>query len=259
MIISGKLYLYKYNSTIMKDNFSVQAKAYAQFRPYYPADMIEYITSFVEQKDTALDVATGNGQVAAALAAHFKQVYGTDISAKQLENATPAPNLIYKEGSAERLDFENEQFDLITVAQAIHWFKFDEFYSEVRRTLKPNGVIAVLGYGLFSTNPETDKIINRFYVDIIGAYWDDERKYIDENYTTIPFPFNEVEVKKFTNKFTWTFEQLIGYLETWSAVQHYIKQNGSNPLDSIRAELQQSWAQNDATVTYPLLLRIGKL
>jgi len=243
----------------MKDNFSVQAKEYAQFRPYYPAGMISYIVSLVNNKCTALDVATGNGQVAAALAPYFEQVYATDISAKQLQNATPAPNLIYKEGNAEHLDFENEKFDLITVAQAIHWFRFDDFYTEVRRTLKPDGLLAIMGYGLFYTNPETDKILNHFYKDIVGPYWDAERKYIDDNYTTIPFPFTEIEAKKFTNHFVWTFDQLTGYLETWSATQHYIKQKGTNPIDIIRDNLQQSWEANNKQVTFPLLLRLGKI
>ena len=243
----------------MKDNFSTQAKAYSQYRPYYPPEMISYIVNFVIDKAVALDVATGNGQVAAALTPYFKEVYGTDISAKQLQNATPAPNLIYKEGSAEDTGFKNEQFSLITVAQAIHWFEFDTFYAEVKRILKPDGIFAVMGYGLFSTNPETDIIINHFYKDIIGSYWDTERRYIDENYTTIPFPFKEINTKKFTNHFTWTFEQLTGYLETWSAVQHYIKQNGTNPIDLIRDDLQASWGNSDKQVTFPLLLRIGKL
>jgi len=243
----------------MKDNFSTQAKAYAQYRPYYPPEMIAYIVSLVHDKDAALDVATGNGQVAAALSPYFKEVYGTDISAKQLQNAKTAPNVVYKEGSAEDTGFNNEQFNLVTVAQAIHWFKFDAFYAEVKRILKPDGLFAVMGYGLFSTNPETDVIINHFYKDIIGSYWDSERKYIDENYTTIPFPFKEIEAKKFTNNFTWTFEQLTGYLETWSAVQHYIKQKGSNPVDLIREELQSSWEKSDKQVMFPILLRIGKI
>jgi len=242
----------------MKDNFSAQAKAYAQYRPYYPPEMIAYIVSLVTNNDAALDVATGNGQVAAQLAKYFKEVYGTDISEKQLQNATQSPNITYKVERAEVTHFGESQFDLITVAQAIHWFDFDAFYKEVNRILKPDGVFAVLGYGLFSTNTDTDKILHKFYYDIVGPYWDAERRYLDENYATIPFPFNEVETQKFTNHFTWTLEQLTGYLETWSATQHYIKKNGSNPIDIIRAELQQSWEKSDKNVTFPLLLRVGK-
>lgn len=241
----------------MKDNFSTQAEGYSKYRPYYPAEMIAYIASFVENKQCALDVATGNGQVAGELAKHFKQVYATDISEKQLENAVKADTIIYKAESAEQTSFGENQFDLITVAQAIHWFDFDAFYKEVYRILKPDGIFAVLGYGLFNTNGEAEKLLKHFYHDITGPYWDAERRYLDENYTTIPFPFEEVKVKQFTNEFTWTFEQLTGYLETWSAVQHYIKKNGGNPVDIIREELKESWEKGDRKVTFPLLLRIG--
>lgn len=242
----------------MKDNFSTQAKAYAQFRPYYPQEMIGHVVSFVENKGEALDVATGNGQVAAALAPYFKKVYGTDISQKQLDNAKQADNILYKEEPAEVTSFGDSQFDLITVAQAIHWFDFDAFYKEVYRTLKPDGIFAILGYGLFSANGDAGKLLNHFYYDIVGPYWDAERHYLDENYTTIPFPFNELETKSFTNEFTWMLGQLTGYLDTWSAVQHYIKKNGTNPVDLIRDELKEYWEKGDKKVTFPLLLRIGK-
>jgi len=243
----------------MKDNFSKQAVAYSKFRPEYPDEMIDYIVSFVKDKTTALDIATGNGQVAHALSKHFEFVYATDISKKQLQNAIQDKNIIYKKEPAEKTSFDNHQFDLITVAQGIHWFDFDDFYKEIYRTLKPEGYFAVLGYGLFSTNTSSDRMIRHFYHTIIGPYWDKERVYLDENYRTIPFPFNEVEVKNFHNNFTWSFEQLIGYLETWSATQHYITKNNQNPIDLIYNDLKESWEMNDKKVYFPLLLRIGTI
>lgn len=243
----------------MKDNFSKQASAYSKFRPQYSDEIIAYIISFVKNKSKALDVAAGNGQVAYKLSPSFETVYGTDISQKQLDNAYQADNIIYEAVSAEKTFFKNQEFDLITVAQAVHWFNFDLFYKEVYRILKPNGVIAILGYGLFFTNPNTDVILRDFYYNIVGPYWDAERKYLDENYQTIPFPFEEQVVEKFENQLEWSFEGLIGYLETWSSVQHYIKENNKNPLDLIRDKLKTSWKENDKKVTFPMLLRIGKL
>lgn len=243
----------------MKDNFSTQAQGYAKYRPYYPPEMIAYIASFVQNKQFALDVATGNGQVAAELSGYFEQVFATDISEKQLANALQKDNITYKVERAEETSFADSQFDLITVAQAIHWFDFDAFYKEVYRILKPDGIFAVMGYGLFSTSGEAGKLLKHFYYDITGPYWDAERRYLDENYTTIPFPFEELETKQFVNEFTWTFEQLTGYLETWSAVQHYINKNGTNPVDLIRDELKEYWEKGGKRVTFPLLLRIGCL
>jgi len=115
----------------MKDNFSAQAKTYATYRPNYSQEFIDYIASFVKNKTAALDVATGNGQVAGKLAKHFVTVYATDISRKQLDNAVPAGNIVYKVERAEATSFDDKMFDLITVAQAIHWFDFDAFYKEV--------------------------------------------------------------------------------------------------------------------------------
>jgi ubiquinone/menaquinone biosynthesis C-methylase UbiE len=243
----------------MKDNFTLQAAQYSAFRPHYPDAMIDYILTFVKDNQAALDVATGNGQVARKLSPHFKKVFATDISAKQLENASPAENIIYQFSPAEKTSFENHQFDLITAAQSVHWFDFDLFYKEVQRILKPEGIFVVMGYGLFSTNPDSDKILRDFYSNIVGPYWDVERKYIDENYQTIPFPFDEIPVKKFYNHFDWTFGQLTGYLETWSATQHYIKANNNNPVDLIREPLWKSWETSNKKVVFPLLLRIGKL
>jgi ubiquinone/menaquinone biosynthesis C-methylase UbiE len=243
----------------MKDNFSKQASEYSKFRPQYPDAMIDYLVSFVKNKGVALDIATGNGQVAHKLSSFFETVYGSDISQNQLNNAIPTENIIYKVAAAENTFFKNQEFDLITVAQAVHWFDFDLFYKEIYRILKPEGIFAVMGYGLFSTNEDSYKIITDFYQNIVGSYWDSERKYLDENYKTIPFPFDEIVTEKFENKLTWTFEELIGYLETWSATQHYISKNNQNPLDLIYDDLKTSWLKSDQKVSFPLLLRIGKL
>lgn len=243
----------------MKDNFSKQSLEYSKFRPSYPDELIDYVVSLATQKKTALDVATGNGQVAKQLARHFEQVFATDISSRQLEHAVRAENITYKQQPAEETDFENQFFDLVLVAQAIHWFNFDNFYREVHRIVKPTGIFAAIGYGNLTTNPDSDKILRHFYENIIGPYWDPERRYLDENYETLPFPFDEIPAKTFTNELKWSFEHLTGYLETWSATQHYKDRNHSNPVDLIRDELRDSWERGDKQVRFPLLIRIGKL
>ncbi|ESU22409.1 methylase involved in ubiquinone/menaquinone biosynthesis [Flavobacterium enshiense DK69] len=244
----------------MKDYFSVNSKGYSQFRPRYPEKMIQQIVSLVKEKNVALDVATGNGQVAAKLAAVFQAVYGTDISENQLSQAPEINNVIYRKMPAEQTDFADRQFDLITVAQAIHWFDFDTFYKEIYRILKPDGVFAVMGYGFFSTNKDSDKILWRLYEGIVGPYWDPERDYLTQEYQTIPFPLDEIVNEKYTQTYTWTFEQLIGYLETWSATTNYEKANNNeNPIDIVRDELKASWEKGDKKVAFPMFLRIGKL
>jgi ubiquinone/menaquinone biosynthesis C-methylase UbiE len=242
----------------MKDNFSTQSDKYRKFRPGYPAELFEFLLSITRQKEVAWDCGTGNGQVAMELAKYFKKVYATDISESQLKAAVKASNIFYEVAPAEKTSFPPDFFNLITVAQAIHWFNFDLFYKEVKRTIKPDGILAVIGYGLFKSENKLDLVMETFYNQVIGPYWDKERRYIDENYETIPFPFEEIRAPKFENIFKWRFEQLIGFLETWSAVKHYIEKNGNNPLDLVYTDLKNAWGAGELKeIRFPILLRVG--
>jgi len=243
----------------MKDNFSLQAAEYKIYRPTYPQELYDYLFTLVKEYDSAWDCATGNGQVASILAQKFQKVYATDISEKQLQQALKLPNVIYNVESSDKANVPDDSFDLITVAQAIHWFNFDTFYSEVKRTLKPDGVLAVIGYGLMFIDKHVDRVIYKLYENMLGKYWDSERRYIEEGYKTIPFPFQERSAPHFQIKTSWSFNQMIGYLNTWSALQHYKKANDRNPLEYLFTELKEAWG-NDAVkdVHFPILLRIGK-
>ena len=241
----------------MKDNFSTKSEDYARYRPGYPEEIYEFLGKSVAFKEQAWDCGTGNGQVAARLSNIFQRVYATDISVQQLMNAQNKPNVYYSRQRAEKTNFPEASFDLITVAQAIHWFDFETFYREVSRTLKPGGLITVMGYGLFQSNEATNKVIDHFYRKIIGSYWDKERKYLDEEYKTIPFPFEEIETPEFRNEMDWSLERLVGYLKTWSAVKHYEKANNENPVDLIYEDLKQSFGER-GKISFPVLFRAGR-
>ena len=242
----------------MKDNFSSASDLYAKYRPTYPQELFDFIQKHVNNKITAWDCGTGNGQVAYELAKTFQHVYASDISQSQLDHALLANNISYSLQPAENTNYKNNAFDLIVIAQAIHWFDFEKFYQEAKRTAKENAIIAVIGYGRITISKEIDEIISNFYTQIIGPFWDKERKYIDENYATIPFPFQEIEAPKFENKHLWNFNHLIGYLNTWSAVKHFKTKNGFNPIDKLRLELEKHWHNNEEKeITFPILLRLG--
>lgn len=244
----------------MKDNFSINSDNYAKYRPTYPKEFFDYLNSILSNKQNAWDCGTGNGQIAYELAKTFDKVFATDISQSQIDNALHADNIFYSVQPAEKTNFEDEQFDLVVVAQAIHWFDFEKFYNEVGRTTKNNALLCVVGYSRVKINEQIDNVITLFYTNVIGSYWDNERKYIDENYTTIPFPFKEIQVQKFTNTQQWTLEHVIGYLNTWSAVKHFIKQNNYNPIDELQKDLAQIWGNEQTKeVEFPLLLRIGRI
>lgn len=243
----------------MKDLFSKQSESYAKFRPTYPREIFDFLLTQVTERKTAWDCATGNGQVAAALTEHFENVYATDISQAQLSKAVQKPNITYRIEPAEKTSFEDGMFDLITVAQAIHWFDFEKFFSEVKRTLKPEGIFAAIAYTLPKLDEEVDTIINHFYTNILDGYWDKERRYIDEMYETIPFPFKEIKAPIIIAQYFWDAEQLIGFLQSWSGVQHYIDKNNSNPVELVADDLRKCWRPNSKkTIIFPIVMRVGK-
>jgi len=242
----------------MKDYFSTHSGQYKRFRPTYPAELYSFLISQVNERKHAWDCGTGNGQVAVELAKNFNRVDATDISSQQLNQAPKQKNIHYSVQPAEQTNFPDNRFDLITVAQAIHWFNIDEFYKEVIRTIKSGGCFAVIGYGLVETFPKADSILSHFYRDIVGPFWDYERRYLEEKYQTIPFPFREIKTPEFYSTFEWSFDQLIGYLGTWSSVQHYRNKKGDNPVDLIYEDLKTCWSGKIQTVKFPFFLRLGQ-
>jgi ubiquinone/menaquinone biosynthesis C-methylase UbiE len=245
----------------MKDLFSIQAATYAQFRPTYQDDLFDFVLAHVDNKQVAWDCATGNGQAAKVLAQHFDKVFATDISQKQLDNATQADNIAYSVAKAEATDFADNSFDLITVAQAVHWFDFEKFYAEARRVAKPNATLAVWGYGImWFDNKEIDNLIQNFYHNVVGSYWDAERSHLDEGYRTVPFPFEMIETPNFQMTFNWHLYEMEGYLNSWSSVQHFIKANGYNPIPTLMIDLEAAWGEfNQEQLHIPVFMKIGKI
>jgi len=242
----------------MKDRFSGHAPKYATFRPRYPQALYDFLYTQVSSFDLAWDAGTGNGQAAEVLAAKFKEVLATDISSKQIEQAATKPNITYAV-AGELSNLPDKSVDLVTVAQAIHWFDRKTFYAEVKRVLKPDGVIAAWGYGLLKISPEVDALITEFYTDVVGPYWDPERRLIDERLQTIEFPFEEINTPPFVMTFVWTLAELEGYLNTWSATQKFIQAKAENPVDELMVSVRKVKSAAAFPVEFPIFMRMGKV
>ena len=243
-----------------EDHFSGHSGQYAQSRPNYPDEIYAYLASLAPDRSLAWDCGTGNGQAALGLATYFARVYATDASAEQISHAQPHEKVEYHAEPAEHVSLPDSSVDLVTVAVAIHWFNFEEFYSEVKRVLKPDGIIAAWTYNLTEISPEIDELIRHYYKDIVGEYWPERIRYLEQKYETIPFPFEEIVPPRFVMERNWDQLQLAGFLNSWSATQRYKAQKGHHPLELIWDRLSSAWGDENEKrlVRWPLHFRIGR-
>lgn len=243
-----------------KDLFSTQAQQYMLFRPRYPATLFSFLSEQCKGHERVWDVGTGNGQAALALVPYFKEIFASDPSTQQIENATLHPRIKYQVGAAEHCSLPDNSVDLITVAQAFHWFRPGEFFAEARRVAKEGAILAVWTYAVAHISDEVDAVVSELYSNVLASYWESERRLVENGYRDIAFPFRERQTPQFSLEADWTLEELIGYLRTWSATQSYLKKNGKDPLDFVLESLGKAWG-NEALrrIRWPLSLRLFEI
>ncbi|MBI2381189.1 MAG: class I SAM-dependent methyltransferase [Gammaproteobacteria bacterium] len=240
------------------DHFSAQAGDYARYRPHYPAELFAWLAAQAPGRELAWDCATGNGQAALGLAAHFAHVHATDLSQAQLDQAPAHERVHYVRAPAEASGLAAATADLVCVAQALHWFDLPAFNAEAARVLKPGGVLAVWCYGRLAVAAELDPLLDDFYSRRLGPYWPPERVHVENAYRDLPFPFPIEPVPDFAMSADWTAEELLGYLASWSATQACRRAEGRDPLSELEPALCAAWGEGRRRVSWPLSLRWGR-
>jgi len=241
-----------------KDYFSEDSEEYSRFRPKYPAELFFYLSSVSKHHLKAWDCATGSGQSAVPLSDYFSEVIATDASETQIKNTEKKQGIKYQVATAENSNIEENSIDLITVAQALHWFNIDAFSNEANRVLKDKGIISVWAYNLLSVQNDIDEIIFYLYNTVLGEYWTKERKLVENGYKGVQLPFKEMETPTFNMLAKWDLSQLIGYLCTWSATKRYQKKMKVNPVEKIHDEISEIWGTSEKVllVKWPLSIRL---
>lgn len=245
----------------ISDLFSDNAGGYQKYRPDYPIEFIEEIISLVQGRDRCWDCGTGNGQVARILSRYFSTVNATDISPDQIKKAYQSRNIHYNVGRAEQSSFPDDHFALITAAQAAHWFDFSHFFKEIARVSKKDGIVALWGYGLLRFDNELDLIIDNLY-QRLQSDWNEERRHIEDNYNSIPFPLDNIPLSKsFSIRREFTLEELIGYINTWSGVKNFRMRHHIDPLEEFTEHFSVVWEKNEKriTATFPIFHKTGRV
>jgi SAM-dependent methyltransferase len=243
------------------DHFSSVASRYADFRPHYPEELFDYLSTLAPRDAQVWDCAAGNGQATRGLAQRFARVVATDASAEQIASAPVLPNAEFRVALAEDSGLPDASVGLVTVAQALHWFDLPRFYAEVNRVLRPGGVLAVWAYGINRVEGEmVDALVQDFYGNLLGPYWPPSRQLLESGYRTLPFPFAEISAPPLRMEVRWPLERLLGYFSTWSATSRYVKATGENPLPALAEKLTPAWGDVNTPrlVAWPLALRAGR-
>eukprot|EP00850_Spirogloea_muscicola_P017047 SM000142S00561 [mRNA] locus=s142:298501:300087:- [translate_table: standard] len=263
---------------VRPDLFSKQSADYLRYRPRSPPEHFDFLVKLCGGRTgVAWDVGAGSGQATVELAKRFDRVIATDVSEEQLSRAERLPNVTYTvtppvltDDIVDSVVGPEGSVDLVGVAQALHWFDFDSFFRQVRRVLrKPGGVIAAWTYGLCYISPEVDDLMQKYYESSL-PFWETQRRYIEENYKSIPFPFDPIpgqealgtgpiEMEK-PMELQYTLADLLGLLQSWSATQTAKDRGVELMTPELRAAFHTAWGPDPDEVkraVWPVYMRIG--
>lgn len=241
--------------------FDSDGQDYARFRPDYPPALADHLAGLCERRQLAVDVGCGTGQLSTLIAGHFDEVVGLDPSADQIANASAHDRVRYSVALAERLPLADASVDLITAAQAAHWFDLPAFHAEARRIAANGAILALISYGVLRLDPELDACFQHFYHRDIGPFWPPERGLVDSGYATLDFPFEELAPPALEIPKQWSLQQFLGYIATWSAVRRARAEGQEARLHDFARTLAGLW-RNPAErrkVAWPINMRLGRL
>lgn len=243
-----------------KDHFSGHAATYAHARPLYPDALFDWLAAQCETRTQAWDAGCGNGQASVALAARFEAVHASDPSAAQIGSALAHTRVRYAVEPGEHCSLGDHSADLITVAQAYHWFDAPRFCAEATRVGKPGAVVAVWSYAESRVDAAVDKVFDELHYDRLDAYWPPEREHVINRYRDLPFPFAPIDAPAFEMRCEWTLANYLAYLRSWSASERYRKETGRDAVAQVSRAMAQAWGDPEAsrTVSWPLTLKAGR-
>lgn len=227
------------------ETFNIESNKYEFSRPQYPDELFDFLSKIIPDNKLVWDCACGTGQASKSLINIFEKVKASDINKNQIRAAYKHENIEYSIQDATKTAYKKNSFDLVCVAQAIHWFASAEYFEEVERVLKDKGIFACWGYSFFSITPDIDKIVKECIFNPLQPYWSEKNKLLWDNFVDIDFPFKKLSVPDIEMSQSWTVFELIEYIKTWSAFKKYDQDNDADILSDFKTKIIKYWPENE--------------
>ncbi len=245
------------------DTFRVDSDAYSRRRPRYPDALFDWLAAGCARRELAWDCATGNGQAATSLAPRFRRVHATDRSREQLASAPPIANVRYAAEPAEATSLADSSVDLVTVAQALHWFDYARFWPEVARVTREGALVAAWGYSWPVVAPDLVAALVTPVRELVAPFWAPENRLLWDGFPdeVVHFPFRRLHAPAFAIEVTWGLPDVVAYLETWSATKRArADARCARALDErMRSAARQLDPDAIWAVRMPLALLVGRV
>jgi len=185
--------------------FESTAPWYAQFRPRYPAELIDRLVAAagLDAGSRVLDLGAGPGHVALALAGHVREVLAVDVEPEMLAQID-APTVRTELARAEEVDASWGRFDLVTAGRSFHWFDAEVMFTQLPLVTDQ---LALLGDSV--TQSDAQSRVLAIATELLG---EEPVKRPHKRYRELlaDSPFSEVEQIDVVAERTWTVESLIG-------------------------------------------------
>ncbi len=223
-----------------RERFSTQASLYARWRPSYPPELFDWIlaTAGVGPGAAALDLACGTGISTRPLALRGLDAVGIDPNEKMLDEARAAGGARYLRGESTASGLPDRSVDLVTVAQAFHWFDVPATMQEIHRVLRP-GRFAFAYWNIREVSPG------------FMSEYDDALRRFSREYAIIEKPIQtseenrraagvlDVREAEFSYRHEFDLEGLLGRVYSSSYVVH-----GVSDHEPFRQQLRQSFGRH---------------
>lgn len=242
------------------DHYSEGAANYRRSRPSYPAALIDWLAAFAGGRTLAWDAGCGSGQLSVPLARAFERVVASDASPEQVRVGRVHPRVHYRVARSDESGLPDAVVDLSVAAQAAHWFDLDAYFSEVRRVARPGSGVALVTYGRPRLTADLDGLLEHLHTVELAPFWPEERRHVEQQYRSLPFPFDEVPVPELEMTHRWDLARFRGYVESWSAVRAWRAREGDDGLVRFSEALAEGWREPDEPreVRWPISVRAGR-